>query len=142
MLCQKAIIIELLRIGGGKMELNELTVHIKHINQLSKEDQRYLYGECDKWCLNNFEEGMQIVAIMERNNHENGITHSYLRNPKTGYCYDIRGESGNNKEILLYTGVNYESSNIEEYVFNRIEDFKRFLKWVEFECMREYFLVG
>ena len=92
--------------------------------------------------MDNFEYGLEIVVIMERDNHENGITHSYLRDSITGYCYDVRGESGNDEEILTYTGVDYCSDNIEEYVFDRIEDFKMFLKWVEFECMIEGFLVS
>lgn len=120
----------------------ELTAQIKRINELSEEDQRYLYGECDKWCLENFEEGLDIVAIMESDNHEYGIVHSYLRNPKNGLCYDIRGESGCNEKIIAYTGVNYNSNNIEEYVFDNIEDFKKFLRWVDFEVMRVYFLAG
>ena len=124
------------------MDGNEYAEYIRKINLLPQEEQRYLYGECDRWCLENFEYGLEIVAIMERDNHENGITHSYLRDSITGYCYDVRGESGNDEEILAYTGVAYCSDNIEEYVFDRIEDFKMFLKWVEFECMREGFLVS
>lgn len=124
------------------MNGNELTEHIRKINLLPEKEQRYLYGECDKWCLENFEDGLEIVAIMEKNNHENGITHSYLRNELTGCCYDIRGESGNDEEILMYTEVEYYSNDIEEYVFDRIEDFKMFLKWIEFECIREDFLVS
>ena len=73
------------------MNKEKIADHIQKINQLSEEEQRYLYGECDKWCLDNFKEGLQIVAIMERDNHENGITHSYLRNINTGVCYDVRG---------------------------------------------------
>ena len=120
----------------------ELAVQIEKINQLPEEDQRYLYGECDKWCLENFEAGLRIVAIMERDNHENGITHSYLRNLDNGLCYDVRGESGCDEEIIAYTGVDYYSNNIEEYIFDNIEDFKKFLKWVDFEVMREYYLAG
>lgn len=115
---------------------------IQKINQLSDDEQRYLYGECDKWYLENFEEGLQIVAIMERDNHENGIAHSYLRNLDSGLCYDVRGESGCDEEIIAYTGVNYYSSNVEEYIFEDIEDFKMFLKWIDFEVVREYHLVG
>jgi len=44
---------------------------------------------------------------MERDNHENGIIHSYLRNISTGLCYDVRGESGCDEEIIAYTSVNY-----------------------------------
>lgn len=120
----------------------ELATQIIRINQLSEEDQRYLYGECDKWCLENFEAGLQIVAIMESDNHENGITHSYLRNLETGLCYDVRGEFGWDKEIIAYTGVDYYSNNIEEYIFDNIEDFKKFLKWIDFEVVREYHLAG
>ena len=77
--------------------------HIRKINLLPQEEQRYLYGECDRWCLENFEYGLEIVAIMERDNHENGITDSYLRDSITGYCYDVRGESDNDEEIQLYS---------------------------------------
>lgn len=115
--------------------------HIRKINSLPKEKQRYLYGECDRWCLDNYEDGLKIVAILERDNHENGILHCYLRNEKTGYCYDVRGESGNNEEILLYTGISYHSDNIEEYVFDNKKDFEKFLKWIEFECIRQTFMV-
>lgn len=124
------------------MSKEEIVKQIQKINRLSDEDQRYLYGECDKWCLNNFEEGLQIVAIMEKDNHENGITHCYLRNLDNDLCYDVRGESGCDEEIIAYTGVDYYSSNIEEYVFEDIEDFKMFLKWIEFEAVRRYHLVG
>ena len=124
------------------MNKEEIVKQIQRINQLSDEDQRYLYGECDKWCLENFEDGLEIVAIMERDNHENGITHSYLRNSENGLCYDIRGESGCDEEIMAYTGVDYYEDDIEEYIFDNIRDFKKFLKWIEFEVVREGYLVG
>ncbi len=124
------------------MSKEEIAEQIQKINRLPDEDQRYLYGECDRWCLDNFEEGLQIVAIMEKDNHENGITHCYLRNLDKGLCYDVRGESSCDKEIIAYTGVDYFSNNIEEYIFDNIEDFKMFLKWIEFEVVREYHLAG
>lgn len=131
---------------GGKLRnminKDELVAHIQKINKLSDNDQRYLYGECDKWCLENFEDGLEIVVIMERDNHENGITHSYLRNLDNGLCYDIRGESGCDREIIAYTGVDYNSSDIEEYIFDNINDFKKFLLWIEFEVVRDCYLVG
>lgn len=118
----------------------EFVSQIKRINQLSEENQRYLYGECDKWCLENFGNGLQIVAIMENDNHENGITHSYLRDLETGLCYDVRGEFSCDKEIISYTAVDYYSNNIEEYVFDNIEDFNKFLRWIDFEVERVYYL--
>lgn len=124
------------------MSKEEIVEQIQKINRLSDEDQRYLYGECDKWCLENFEKGLQIVAIMEKDNHENGITHCYFRNLDNGLCYDVRGESENDEEIISYTGVDYYSNNVEEYIFDDIDDFKRFLKWIEFEVVREYYLAG
>ena len=124
------------------MSKEEIVEQIQKINQLSDEDKRYLYGECDSWCLDNFEDGLQIVAIMERDNHENGITHCYLRNLDKGLCYDVRGESGCDEEIIAYTGVDYYSNNVEEYIFEDIEDFKMFLKWIEFEVVRRYHLAG
>lgn len=124
------------------MSKEEIVEHIQKINRLSDEDQRYLYGECDRWCLDNFEDGLQIVAIMEKDNYENGITHSYLRNLGSGLCYDVRGESGCDEEIIAYTGVDYYSNNIEEYIFDNIKDFKMFLKWVDFEVVRKYYLAG
>lgn len=72
--------------------------------------------------------------------HENGIEHCYLRNKIIGCCYDIRGEFGNDEDILRYTGVNYNQENIEEFVFQRVEDFKKFLKWVEFEQVKDCFM--
>lgn len=122
------------------IDKEQLAAQIERINQLSKEEQRYLYGECDKWCLKNFEDGLQIIVIMEKDNHENGITHSYLRNLDNGLCYDVRGEYSCDKEIILYTGVDYYSNNIEEYIFNNIEDFKKFLKWIDFEAIRGDYL--
>lgn len=124
------------------MNKEKIADHIQIINQLSEEEQRYLYGECDKWCLDNFKEGLQIVAIMERDNHENGITHCYLRNLDNGLCYDVRGESGCDEEIIAYTGVNYFSNNVEEYIFDNVNDFKMFLKWIDFEVVRVYHLAG
>ena len=105
------------------MSKEEIVEQIQKINRLPDEDQRYLYGECDRRCLNNFEEGLQIVAIMEKDNHENGIIHCYLRNLDNGLCYDVRGESGCDEEIIAYTGVDYYSNNIEEYIFDNIEDY-------------------
>ena len=40
------------------MSKEEIVVQMQKINQLSDEDQRYLYGECDRWCMDNFEEGL------------------------------------------------------------------------------------
>lgn len=124
------------------MGKEEIVEQIQKINQLSDEDKRYLYGECDRWCLDNFEEGLQIVSIMGKNNHENGIAHCYLRNLNNGLYYDVRGESGNDEEIIAYTGVDHHSSNVEEYIFDDVEDFKMFLKWIDFEVAREYYLAG
>ena len=122
------------------MRNEEIAEQIQQINLLSEEEQRYLYGECDKWCIENFEDGLEIVAIMESDNHENGIAHSYLRNPYNQLCYDVRGESGCDEEIIAYTGVDYFNDEIEEYVFESLYDFKKFLKWVEFEVVREGYL--
>lgn len=122
------------------MSKEEIAEQIQKINSLSEEKQRYLYGECDRWCIENFEEGLQIVAIMESNNHENGITHSYLRHPDNKLCYDVRGESGCDEEIIAYTNVDYFNDDIEEYVFDNIYDFKKFLKWIDFEIEREGYL--
>lgn len=122
------------------MSKEEIAEQIQQINLLSEEEQRYLYGECDKWCIENFEDGLEIVAIMESDNHENGIAHSYLRNPDNQLCYDVRGESGCDEEIISYTGVDYFNDEIEEYVFESLYDFKKFLKWVEFEVVREGYL--
>ncbi|MBC5744672.1 hypothetical protein FMM74_014070 [Lachnospiraceae bacterium MD308] len=124
------------------MSKEEVAEQMQRINQLSEEEQRYLYGECDKWCLDTFIEGLQIVAIMEKDNHENGITHCYLRNLDNGLCYDVRGEYGSDEEIIAYTGVDYYSNNIEEYIFDNIENFKKFLKWIDFEIIRQYYLAG
>jgi len=123
------------------MSKEKIAEQIQQINLLSEEEQRYLYGECDKWCIENFEDGLEIVAIMESDNHENGITHSYLRNPDNQLCYDVRGESGCDEEIIAYTGADYFNDEIEEYVFENLYDFKKFLKWVEFEVVREGYLV-
>lgn len=101
-----------------------------------------MYGECDKWCLENFEEGLQIVVIMEMDNHQNGIVHSYLRNLNNGLCYDVRGEIGCDEEIIAYTGVDYYSNNVEEYIFDSVDDFEMFLKWIAFEIVRECYLAG
>lgn len=122
------------------MSKEEIAEQIQQINLLSEEEQRYLYGECDKWCIENFEDGLEIVAIMESDNRENGIAHSYLRNPDNKLCYDVRGESGCDEEIIAYTGVDYFNDEIEEYVFESLYDFKKFLKWVEFEVVREGYL--
>lgn len=102
------------------MSKKEIIEQAKRIGQLTDEDQRYLYVECDKWCLENFEEGLQIVDIMEKDNHENGITHSYFRNLDNGLCYDVRGTSGCDEEIIAYTGVDYYSDNVEEYIFEDV----------------------
>lgn len=122
----------------NKKEL--LAKDISAIRKMSEEDQRYLYGECDRWVLDNFELGLEIVAIMIPDQHENGIEHCYLRNAITGYCYDVRGEFGNDEDILRYTGVVYNQGNIEEFIFGNLDDFKKFMKWVEFEQIRDCFI--
>ena len=122
------------------MSKEEVAEQMQRINQLSEEEQRYLYGECDKWCLDTFIEGLQIVAIMEKDNHENGITHCYLRNLDNGLCYDVRGKSSFDEEIIAYTGVDYIFNNVEEYIFDNADDFKMFLKWIEFEVVRKHYL--
>ena len=124
------------------MDKNKCAEHIRQINLLSAEKQQYLYGKCDEWCLNHFKTGFEIVAIMQSDNHKNGIIHCYIRNPKTEHCYDVRGEFDNNVDILTYTGIDYNSDTIEEHVFNTISDFKTFLHWIESEIIREEFLVN
>lgn len=118
----------------------KISEYLRNINRMSDEESKYLYGYCDQWCISNFKNGFCIVAIMEKDNHENGITHSYLRNPSTGLCYDVRGECGYDKDIIAYTGVDYFSGNTEEYVFDNINDFKKFLAWIDFEVVKKYFL--
>ena len=59
-----------------------------------------------------------------------------------GLCYDARGKCGCDREIIAYTGVDYNSSDIEEYIFDNIDDFKKFLLWIEFEVIRGYYLAG
>lgn len=122
----------------NKKEL--LANDISAIRKMSEEDQRYLYGECDRWVLDNFEIGLEIIAIMKSDKHENGIEHCYLRNKISGCCYDVRGEFGNDDEILQYTGVVYECKDFEEFVFEDLDYFKKFLKWVEFEQIRDHFI--
>lgn len=118
---------------------NLLAEDIYKINKMDEEDQKYLYGCCDDWVLKNFKVGLEIVVIMTHN-HKKGIEHCYLRNSINGYCYDVRGESENDECILRYTGVVYECNSIEEFVFENLDDFKMFLKWVEFEKIRDYFM--
>lgn len=116
-----------------------LAEDIQYINGMDEESKRYLYGECDYWAKENFETGLEMVAIMEQNNHENGIIHCYLRNKDSDCCYDVRGEFGCDAEILRYTGFDYYTTIVEEFVFENINDFKKFLKWVEFEQVRDLF---
>lgn len=117
-----------------------LAEEIRKINKMSEDDKRYLYGECDRWVLDNFEIGLEIVAIMISDRHENGIEHCYLKNKITGCCYDIRGEFGNDEDILRYTGIIYECKDFEEFVFEDLDNFKKFLKWVEFEQVKDCFM--
>lgn len=97
-------------------------------------------------CLANVIDGVQITLKKDYRqqvyNYENGITHCYLRNLDNGLCYDVRGESSCDEEIITYTEVNYYSGNVEEYNFENIEDFKMFLKWIEFEIVKDYYLAG
>ena len=97
-------------------------------------------------CLANVIDGVQITLKKDYRqqvyNYENGITHCYLRNLDNGLCYDVRGGCGCDEEIIAYTGVDYYSNNIEEYIFDNIEDFKKFLKWIDFEVVRRYHLAG
>lgn len=113
---------------------------LNEINSLPKERQKYLYGECDYWVRDNYKDGLEIVAIMQKDNHEDGITHCYLRNPDNGLCYDVRGEKKTDEDILCYTGIDYFSSNTEEYVFQNLEDFEAYIKWIEFETEKQDYL--
>ena len=54
----------------------------------------------------------------------------------------MRGKSDCDEEIIAYTGVDYFSDNVEEYIFDDIKSFKKFLKWIDFEVIRRYYLVG
>lgn len=47
---------------------------------------------------------------------------------------------GCDEEVIAYTGVDYFNDDIEEYIFDNIYDFKKFLKWVEFEVIRKGYL--
>lgn len=115
---------------------------MKKINQLTQEEQRYLYGYSDNWVMNNFKDdmNMEIVVIMQRDKHENGIIHSYLRDRVTGCCYDVRGKFRSNEEIIKYTDVKY-TDDIEEYIFYSIKEFEMYLSWVDFEMMKEEYMV-
>ena len=114
---------------------------IAKINKMPDYLQKFLYGECDKWCVQNFKPGFEIVAIMVENSHEDGIVHAYLRKSDTRQCYDIRGEMENDEVIIRYTGIDYYEDNIEEFVFYTIEEFERYLKWVDFERVKTQYLV-
>ena len=107
---------------------------------MSDDEQKYLYGKCENWVKQNFTAGMEIIAIMESDKHEEGIVHCYLRDPNNGLCYDIRGEMKDDREVLFYTGVDYSMDNIDEFIFECLADFEMYLKWVDFEMVKEQFL--
>lgn len=121
------------------MEKEEIAEAITKIGELSKEQQKYLYGECENWVKKNFTNGMEIVVIMESDKHEEGIVHCYLRNRNNGLCYDVRGEMNDDREVLLYTGIDYNLDNIDEFIFECLDDFEMYLKWVDFEMVKDQF---
>lgn len=123
------------------MDKEKITNAITEISNLSDEQQKYLYGRCESWVKENFKDGLEIVSIMESDKHEEGIVHCYLRNPDDGCCYDIRGEIESDEDILAYTGIDYNEDDIEEFVFESLEDFKTYLKWVDFEMIKDNFLI-
>lgn len=112
---------------------------IAEIDKLPEEKQQFLYGLCDKWVIDNYIPSLEIVAIMLED-HGYGIVHSYLRHVGTGICFDIRGEFKNDEDILRYTGIRYGYNSIEEYVFENLNDFKKYLQWVDFERIKEQFM--
>ena len=110
------------------------------ISELSPEEEKYLYGNCDKWVKEHFSDGLEIVAIMMENNHEEGIVHCYLRNPDNGHCYDVRGEFETDEEIMEYTEVDIIEDDIDQFIIDTLDDFELFLKWAEFEIVKDEFL--
>ena len=124
---------------GGDMDKNKIANAISKISELSDEQQKYLYGQCDRWVKENFKDGLEIVAIMESAKHENGIVHCYIRNPDNGCYYDVRGEMNSDEDVLAYTGIDYNEDNIEEFVFESLNDFEIYLKWVDFEMVKDNF---
>lgn len=116
---------------------------IRDIQSLSEDEQYFLYGGCYSWCISHFHdyEGVQIAAVMDRHHHENGIVHCYLKNPDTGICYDVRGASDNEEYMTAYTGITLYPECMETYLFSSIEDFEMFLKWIDFEIIKNDFLV-
>ena len=121
-------------------ELNELTPEVNSTNELSPEEEKYLYGNCDTWVKDHFSDGLEIVAIMMENHHEEGIVHCYLRNPDDGHCYDVRGEFDTDEDLMEFTGVDIIEDNVEKFIIDRLDDFELFLKWAEFETVKDEFL--
>lgn len=116
---------------------------IRDIQSLSEEEQNFLYGDCYLWCILHFHdyEGVQIAAVMDCHHHENGIAHCYLKNPETGMCYDARGASDDEEYMAAYTGITIYPESMETYIFTSIEDFEMFLQWIDFEIIKDNFLI-
>ena len=124
-------------------ELNELTPEVNStnkLNELSPEEEKYLYGNCDTWVKEHFSDGLEIVAIMMENHHEEGIVHCYLRNPDDGHCYDVRGEFDTDEDLMEFTEVDIIEDNVDKFIIDRLDDFELFLQWAEFETVKDEFL--
>ena len=112
-------------------------------NSSPLQEQCDFFSACERWIFENFNDNgdMEIVALIQTDFRENGLLHCYLRDIGSGVCYDVRGEFEKDEDIILYTGVDFWELDIEEYAFYSVEDFKRFLRWLDFEMVRDHYLL-
>lgn len=128
-------------------QVRELAKDIAEIQKMSAYQKSFLYENSAEWCDKNFDDyykkfygrgGIQITAIVD-SNHENGLIKAYLRNFKTEKCFDVRGEFATDQDILRYTGIDYESDSIEKFTFDSYKPFRLFLRWLDFEKVKEQY---
>lgn len=103
------------------------------IRQMPMQNQEYLYGLCDKWAKEHFDPNFQIIAVMLKHVHSLGLVHCFLYNVSTQKYIDVRGEYDSIYDILIYTGVNVFTDELEVYSFSSVEEFDCFIAWLEFE---------
>jgi hypothetical protein len=71
----------------------------------------YLHGNCEKWVIENYQEGDIPVAVLEDRESGVGLMHSFLK--RNGMFLDIRGETEDFGDVL--EAFDYGEYRVVEY---------------------------
>lgn len=95
---------------------------------LVEKDLDFVHKICNKWTIDNYQQGDKIVLLLDEYLYEEGylsicIIHSCLI--RNGFFMDIRGWTSSLEDLL----TDFDYSNYIEIRFNDIMSFKKFLKY-------------